>query len=152
VATNDLTATPELAGELRLLVGRLSRGLRRHDDGGLTPSQRSALVSVDRLGPLRLGDLASVEAVSPPTLTRIVQRLEDQELVTRLPDPRDARAAQIEITRAGRRRLTAMRAERSRALAAAIDGLPRRDRDALEAVLPALHDVVDALFAGEEPA
>jgi DNA-binding MarR family transcriptional regulator len=152
VATNDLTGLESgtLAGELRLLVGRLARGLRRHDDGALTPGQRSALASVDRIGPLRLGDLAVIEAVSPPTLTRIVQRLEDKGLVARRADLNDARAVQLEVTRAGQRMLTEMRAERSRALAVAIEGLDERDRAALAGALPALHRVVDALFAEDE--
>jgi DNA-binding MarR family transcriptional regulator len=149
VATNDLAhiESAALAGELRLIVGRLARGLRRHDDGALTPSQRSALASVDRHGPLRLGDLAAIEAVSPPTLTRIVQGLEDKGLVARRPDPHDARAAQLAITRLGRRTVTALRAERSRALAAALDRLDDDERAKVAAALGPLHGVVDALFA-----
>jgi DNA-binding MarR family transcriptional regulator len=147
MATNELVepVAAELAGELRILVGRLSRALRRYDHGGLTPSRHSALATLDRRGAMRLGDLAAIEAISPPTLTRIVQRLEDAGLVARRPDPADARAALIDLTRAGRDRLSAIRAERSRAMAAALTTLTDAERAALGAAVPALHRLVEEL-------
>ena len=78
---------PELAPDVRLLVGRLTRRLRQEAGGGLTPSQLSVLASVERLGPIHLGALARVEGVSPPTLTRAVDRLGEQGSVRRVPDP-----------------------------------------------------------------
>src|SRR6266516_4066801 len=46
---------------LRVAIARLSRWLRRHELAGLTPTQLSALSTVDRMGPLRLVDLAAAE-------------------------------------------------------------------------------------------
>ena len=75
----------ELVVQLRLAVMRLARRLRQQTEGEITASQLSALSSVDRLGPLSLGALAAVERVRPPTLTRIVGRLEAAGLVVRRP-------------------------------------------------------------------
>jgi DNA-binding MarR family transcriptional regulator len=102
----------ELAADIRLLVGRLARRLRQAATAGLTPSQLSALASVDRHGPLQLGDLARVESVAPPTLTRAVARLEDQGLVRRSADPADGRVVLVTVTAAGRRALHDLRQAR----------------------------------------
>jgi DNA-binding MarR family transcriptional regulator len=122
------TSTADLAVEVRLLVGRLSRRLRQEAAGGLTPSQLSALASVDRLGPLQLGDLARVEAVAPPTLTRAVARLEERGLLSRRPDPADGRAALVEITPAGRRALKDVRGVRTAFLVQQLEKLAADER------------------------
>jgi DNA-binding MarR family transcriptional regulator len=120
--------TAELATEIRLLVGRLARRLRQEGTAGLTPSQLSALASVERLGPLQLGDLARVESVAPPTLTRAMARLEDQDLVRRHPDPADGRAVLVEATAAGRRAMRDLRRARTAFLAERLATLDEDDR------------------------
>ena len=81
---------------LRVAIARLSRWLRRHELAGLTPTQLSALSTVDRIGPLRLGDLAAAEKIAPSTLTRLVTVLEESGYVERCPVPGDARASRME--------------------------------------------------------
>ena len=58
-----------------------------------TPSQVSALVSISRHAPVRPGDLAGIEGVAAPTLTRIVAWLEQEQLVERRDDPLDGRSS-----------------------------------------------------------
>src|SRR6516162_7929014 len=82
---------------LRVAIARLSRWLRRHELAGLTPTQLSALATVDRIGPLRLGDLAAAEGIAPSTLTRLVTVLEERGYVERCPVPGDARASTLAI-------------------------------------------------------
>ena len=77
----------ELAARLRLAVTRLHRRLRQQQPGDLTPSQASALASVDRLASPTLGELAARESVQPPSLTRIVAALEARGLVRGSPIP-----------------------------------------------------------------
>src|SRR5580693_3647236 len=60
---------------LRVALARLSRRLRRHELAGLTPTQLAALATVERSGPMRLGDLAAAEGIAPSTLTRLVTAL-----------------------------------------------------------------------------
>ena len=120
--------TAELAAEIRLLVGRLARRLRQEATAGLTPSQLSALASIERLGPLQLGDLARVESVAPPTLTRAIARLEEDGMVRRRPDPSDGRAVLVEATGAGRRALRDLRRVRTAFLAERLGTLTEDDR------------------------
>lgn len=124
----DAPDTANLAGEIKLLVGRLARRLRQEATAGLTPSQLSVLASVERLGPLQLGDLARVESVAPPTLSRSVGGLEEQGLVRRHQDPGDGRAVLVQVTPAGRRALRELRRARVAFLAQRLATLPDGDR------------------------
>src|ERR1700735_3554215 len=72
---------------LRVAIARLSRRLRRHELAGLTPTQLAALSTVERSGPLRLGDLAAAVRIATSTLTRLVTALEDSGYLRRYADP-----------------------------------------------------------------
>ena len=137
--TADQDEAVRLAPELRLAVMRLARRLRQFADAGITPSMLSALSSVERLGPLTQGELASAEKVQPPTMTPIVARLEAEGLVRREVDPGDRRVARITLGRQGkqlldrsRSRKTAYLARRLRALSPAEQDVVRRAVDILE--------------------
>ncbi len=52
---------------------------------------------------LRVTDLADLLGVDAPTVTRKIQQLEREQLVSRRPDPDDGRASRILLTRAGKR-------------------------------------------------
>src|SRR5918911_298116 len=104
-----ISTETDLATRVRLVVTRLGRRLRRQAGGQLTPSQASALSSIDRLGPLTLGELSAVEGVRPPTLTKVVAALEEQGLVQRHTDPHDRRVARVETTPRGARLLAETR-------------------------------------------
>src|SRR5436305_13060977 len=119
-ADSDVT---ELASDVRLLVGRLARRMRQEAAGGLTPSELSALATIEELGPIQLGDLARVESVAPPTMTRAAGRLEDRGLVRRGPDSADGRVVLVEATAAGRRALRELRTARAAFLAKRLEGL-----------------------------
>lgn len=135
----------ELASHLRLAVARLARRLRQEATSGLTPSQLSALASADRHGPLPLSELADVERVARPTITRIAKVLEAEGLVARGPDPTDGRVSLLRATDEGRALLVENRRRRDAWLAVRLGALAAEDRDRLARVL----DVLDALVAGE---
>jgi DNA-binding MarR family transcriptional regulator len=134
----DQPSAADLAADLRLVVGRLARSLRQADDGGLTPSQLSALSSIDALGSVRLGDLAAAERVTSPTLTKIVANLEAAGLVHRSADPDDRRAARVSLTAAGRSRLKRLRTERNAYLQQRLAALTAQDRETLAAAVVVL--------------
>jgi DNA-binding MarR family transcriptional regulator len=90
-------------------VNRLHRLLRQESLDGLSPAQASALGTVNRLGSPTLGELAAVEQVQPPSMTRIVANLADAGMVTRVADVVDRRSARVRITPAGTRSLERIR-------------------------------------------
>ncbi len=92
----------EIASRLRLSATRLARRLRQEADSGFTPSQLSALATVHNHGPLTLGALADHERVAPPSITKVVTKLEADGLVERRPDPTDGRVSHVSTTAAGR--------------------------------------------------
>jgi DNA-binding MarR family transcriptional regulator len=134
----------DLAARLRVEIGRLNRQIRQNDREGFTPSQVSALASLALRGPMRLGELARVECVAPPTLTKLVAGLESAGLVERSPDPTDGRSALVGLTRAGRAAFGRVRNERTAFLAERIGRLSPADRGRLP-------DVIDLLTRLAEP-
>jgi DNA-binding MarR family transcriptional regulator len=137
-------ADVELAGRLRLVVTRLRRRLRRQSGGDLTPSQASALASVERLGPMTLGELSSVEGVQPPTMTRIVGALEAAGLLTRHADPSDRRVARVAITETGADLLAQRRMRADADLASRLAALSGDDRAALVRAVEVLERLLEA--------
>jgi len=134
------------ATRLRVAIARLSRRLRRHQLAGLTPTQLSALATVEKIGPLRLGDLAAAEGIAPSTLTRLVTALEDAGYVKRCAVPGDARASRMAISRDGQEILTRVREETTRILTDMLAELTGAQRAAIAAALPALEQL-----AGPDP-
>jgi DNA-binding MarR family transcriptional regulator len=131
----------ELAARLRLAVTRLHRRLRQQGLPGLTPSQSSALASVDRLGAPTLGALAERESVQPPSMTRIVGGLEQLGYVTRVVDPEDRRVARVTITPTGRQVLQESRSVKTAFLTEQLHRLSpdeRRDLGSLTVLLERL--------------
>ncbi len=113
----------EVAGRLRIAVNRLQRLLRQESLGGLSPAQASALASVRRYGSPTLGELAAIEQVQPPTMTRIVANLSEAGMVTRVADPDDRRSARVRITAAGEQALEEMRTRKNAFLLRRLDEL-----------------------------
>ncbi len=156
----DTTISPSTAGlstmdtesgvidvtRLRVAIARLSRRLRRHELAGLTPTQLAALSTVERSGPLRLGDLAAAEGIAPSTLTRLVAVLEELGYVQRCADPKDARASTLAITQLGHETLERLRAEGTALLTQSLMLLTPEQRAALAVALPALEQL-----AGPDP-
>jgi len=128
---------------LRLALLRVARRLRQRADAGVTPSQLSALVTIDRAGPLPLGDLAGLENISPSTLTRIVNALDDQGLIDRRPDPTDRRVTVVGLSASGRRLLTGARKRSAAYLAARVGSLPAADQEILAKALPVLEKLLE---------
>lgn len=101
-----MTPTPaytelELAPRLRLAVSRLARRLRQQSAEGLTPSQTSALATIERNGPLTPSELATIEQIQRPTATRILAALEGKSLLTRERDEHDGRITRVTVSHHG---------------------------------------------------
>ena len=141
----------ELAGQLRDATFRLARQLRQlaSDGVSLSPSQMAMLVTVEKHGPLSLGELAAIEKVAKPTVTAVVGKLEEQEFVRRLADPHDGRVSRIELTARGRRHMAALRQRRNEWLWERLAALSPDELAALAADIPALEALARHEEAGE---
>ena len=122
---------PELADRLQLTVTRTARRLRQQSDPALSPTLAAALSTIERSGPLGPSELARIERVRRPTITRVVARLCEAGLARRLPDLRDRRAARLEATPEGRRVLAALRRRKTAYLAARLERLDPAERELL---------------------
>jgi DNA-binding MarR family transcriptional regulator len=139
-----LDATTEFADRLRLAVTRLARQLRQHSDIGASPTQISALATVERRGPLTLGELADCEGVKPPTITAAVNRLEQQRLIERQPDPEDGRIARVVVTGEGRRLLARNRSRKTAFLAQRLAALEDDERARLASAVGVLERILES--------
>lgn len=135
VSTRDTTAH---AVTLRLTLGRIVRRQRQHTATGLPLSALSALATIADVGPLRLGDLAAREGVTPSTMTRILTVLDEAGLCQREVDPQDRRAVLVSTSAAGAGRLAELRAERTALLARQLAALDDDQYTRLVAALPVL--------------
>ena len=128
----------DTASRLRFVVARLARQLRQQTLGDLTLTQWSALASVEAHEPVRIGDLAEREGVSPATATRVVAALEQHGVVARQADAADRRSWRVSLTEEGRSRLAEMRKVRTVRLAQRLSALAPADLEQLIDVLPVL--------------
>src|SRR5690348_5863905 len=144
-ARGSLAATAGLADRLHSSAIHLLRRLRREDDAsGLPAPQLSALSVIVFAGPVTIGQLAAAEQVRPPTITRLVDRLQADGLVARATDAADGRIVRVRATPKGVKLLHDARRRRVASLAASLSELPRAERIALANALPILESVVRA--------
>jgi DNA-binding MarR family transcriptional regulator len=100
-----------LAGEIRVLLGRLRRRLREEaHPGDLTPSQVAVLSRLDRSGPATVTTLARDEGVRPQSMGATVSALEAAGLVCGTTDPTDGRQTILSLTDSCRELIQANRA------------------------------------------
>lgn len=140
-------AKTEVAPRLRLVVMRIARLLRQRADpeNDLSTSLLSALATVDRVGAVTLGELAAAERVQPPSMTRLVAKLEERELVVRRVDVSDRRVARVEITPEGHKLLHRSRTLKTAFLAQRLQSLSSEDLAVLDAALPVLEKLAEEI-------
>jgi DNA-binding MarR family transcriptional regulator len=149
-ATTEPVTAPALPGRLRMAVTRLARRLRQQAETSASPTQLAALATIERSGPLTLGELAAAERVRPPTITAAVGRLEEQGLVHRHTDPRDRRVARVEITQHGRRLLQESRSRKTAYLERRLAALRPSERATLERAAELLERILEDHDEDEE--
>jgi DNA-binding MarR family transcriptional regulator len=113
---------------------------------GLGQSGVSALASLVRHGSMRLGDLAALEGISAPTLSRVIANIEANGYLRRDPDPSDGRAFLLTPTEKGEQVLQELRDERTHVLTQRIERLSVDEAAQLFAALP----IIEKLTAEDE--
>jgi DNA-binding MarR family transcriptional regulator len=132
VVTRRLTAA-QLAEQLRAAITRLNRRLRQtRPVGELTQNQLSVLGSLELAGALTPRELSDAERVQPPTMTKVLAKLEERDLIRRAPHPTDGRQVLLSATEAGRAVLLEQRRVKAEWLTRRLAGLPAEDREILE--------------------
>lgn len=142
--TTELTPTA-LSCQIRESVMRLTRRLRaQRAETGYTLTQLAALATVERKGPISPGDLAAHERVRPPSMTRVIGRLEADGLVVTTAHPTDGRQKLLDVSDAGRALLEGDRRRRDAWLALRVEELSSDELDALMRALPVLQHLAQA--------
>jgi DNA-binding MarR family transcriptional regulator len=142
------TSLTDSAAKLRMAIVRTSRRLRQEaasETAGLTPTSVAALATIDRHGPLTPSEVARIERVKRPTVTRTLACLEREGLIERTPDPVDGRSALVAVNAAGRERLRRLRGRKNAYLARRMRDLPAADVETLERAA----EILDRMREGE---
>ncbi|MFR9775810.1 MarR family winged helix-turn-helix transcriptional regulator [Micromonospora sp. MS34] len=135
----------QLAPQLRDAITRLNRRVRQaRPVGDLTVTQLSALTSLKLAGALTPRELADVERVQPPTMTKIVAKLEERGLVQRTPHPTDGRQVILAATEGGRAVLEQFERARNSWLAERLAALTEEERDTLRRAAEILQGIARA--------
>ncbi|HET7591215.1 MAG TPA: MarR family transcriptional regulator [Solirubrobacterales bacterium] len=132
-AKADITLS-ERAALLRTAIVRTSRRLRQEaaaETTGLTPTSVAALATIERHGPMTPSEIAAVERVKRPTITRTLGCLEREGLIDRAPDPADGRSSLVSVNGAGRERLRRLRKRKNAYLARRMRELSAREVETL---------------------
>jgi DNA-binding MarR family transcriptional regulator len=138
-------ADADLASSLRLSVMRLARRLRlEKSSDALSMNQLATLGTLNRCGELTVGELARIERVKPPSMTRTVNSLDEAGLVTRRPHPTDGRQVVVDITPAARQVLDEDRRRRDAWLAQRLAALSPEQRASLRSVAPLLEELASS--------
>jgi DNA-binding MarR family transcriptional regulator len=139
------TVSSNLAEQLVRLTRRMHRAQQRHMahlDIAFTPAQSRVLRIVDhcRDTPPRMADLAQRLEVVPRAVTTLVDALEANGAVRRVPDPANRRVVRIELTDTGRSTLRALRSARRAAAEEILAPLTADQREVLGGLLSTLVD------------
>ena len=128
------------------LVARFIRSeMRRHRAPGLSVPQFRTLAFTERTGGTSLGGVAEHLGLTPPSTCRIVDLLEERELITRTQASEDRRRVKLLITPGGRRALVEARRKTHKSLAGLLSSL---DHEELEKIMQSMGPL-RAAFIGE---
>lgn len=135
----DLRSDAGLASALRVSLARLTRRLRRQAAAhSLTPTQFATLAAVERHSGITPGELAELEKVQPPSMTRVIAALEERGLVARTPHPTDRRQVTVTVTEAAQALLKEERRRKEAWLNQRLKELTPEERTILRQAAPIL--------------
>jgi DNA-binding MarR family transcriptional regulator len=137
--TSDTTLEREWG---RLRRGQLMQLVRAGSEPGLSPLAIELLRAVTEAGEIRASDLANELFVTKTSISRYVNEMLKERLLSQRPDPADGRATLLSVSSAGRRTLAQREARRSRILHELCAGWPDGDVATLTALLQRLNDEI----------
>ena len=137
-------ADRESDDELRMLLQRVARRIRNNlADGTMSDAKMGVLFRVE-VDPATPSQLAERERVTPPSMNRTLNALEDAGLIARHPDPHDARKVIVTITESGLALIHETRRLRTAWFTQQLAQLTPDERGSLEAVIPVLRRIAES--------
>jgi len=111
----------------------------------------SVLHTLTRFGPMRLTQLTATQQLTQPAISQMVRQLEEDGLLERRADPRDARAVLIQLTTRGAQIIEARRTARVEWLSSLLGRLSPEERVAIALAVPALAHAIELERTPELP-
>jgi DNA-binding MarR family transcriptional regulator len=124
----EIVNSNDTAARLRRAVTRLNRRLRNSSLSGISPAQASMLESIEKATNPSLGDLAVAEQMKPPSVTRVVQSMQELGLIILTPDPTDRRCTRAQLSPQGRKEIAAIRRRKTEFLEKKLLSLSESDQ------------------------
>ena len=139
-ATDPVT----IANQLRPVLLKLNRHLRREIHSlGVTGGQASLLFTIQRRPGIGVRELAALERMSAPGMSKYVGRLEAAGLIDREPSDEDRRRIGLRVSQEGERVLRSVKSRRTAWLAARLRDLPEAELAAVDAAIEPLQELID---------
>lgn len=132
-----------VANRLRPVLLKLNRHMRREIHSlGVTGGQASLLVTIQRHPGIGVRELATLERMSAPGMSKYVKRLEASGLVARTASEEDRRRIGLRVTSEGERVLRSVRSRRTAWLAARLKGLSETELAVVDAAIDPLERLI----------
>ena len=139
-ATDPVT----VANRLRPVLLKLNRHLRREIHSlGVTGGQASLLFTIQRQPGIGVRELAALEGMSAPGMSKYVGRLEAAGLIVREPSDEDRRRIGLRVSPEGERVLRSVKSRRTAWLAARLRELSETELETVDAAIESLQELID---------
>jgi DNA-binding MarR family transcriptional regulator len=139
-ATDPVT----VANRLRPVLLKLHPHLRREIHSlGVTGGQASLLFTIQRRPGIGVRELAALERMSAPGMSKYIGRLEAAGLIVREPSEDDRRRIGIRVSPEGERVLRSVKSRRTAWLAGRLQGLSEEELEAVDAAIEPLQELID---------
>src|SRR5882672_6376676 len=136
--------TTALANRLRPVLLKLNRELRHEIHSlGVTGGQVSLLVQIKQHPGVGIRELAALERISVPGMSKFVARLEEAGLVERAPVEGDQRRVGLTLTAAGQKVLRSVKSKRTAWLSARLRELNPDELEAIDAAIEPLAHLLE---------
>ncbi len=140
----EVLDTTALANRLRPVLLKLNRELRREIHSlGVTGGQVALLVQIKYHAGIGMRELAALERISVPGMSKFVGRLEEAGLVQRDPVPGDQRRVGLSLTAAGHKVLRSVKSKRTAWLSARLRQLDPHELEAVDAAIEPLAHLLE---------
>jgi DNA-binding MarR family transcriptional regulator len=140
-----MATRPALAGELRASIMMAARRIRsQRGEVGLSDPQYTVLVWLTKKGSLTPGQLAELERIQPPSMTRTVNGLVELGLVAKHEHPTDGRQVVVSLTEAGKAEVRETRRRRDVWLTKQLSTLTPDERATLAEATELLRRIADS--------